>query len=100
MQADEHDLLQRDVMEDTLPRIGTQPWQTLYLSDNAHAHRFGVWCALLDEEVAAKAMTHDSWDLTIGDGMPGFSQSWTAGAAVKRPRLEEQPVDRRTRIDQ
>lgn len=82
MELDKHDLLQRDVIEDTLPRIGTKPWQTLYLSDDAHTHRFGVWCALLDDEAAVKAMSCDYWDLTIGAGMPGVSQSWIAGEKI------------------
>ena len=78
MELDEPDLLQRDVIEDMLPRIGRQQWQTLYLS----TPRFGIWCALLNDEAAAKAMTRDTWDLMIGDGMPGFSQSWTGEVEV------------------
>ena len=75
-------LLQRDMIEDTLPSIGKQQWQTLYLSADTHAHRFGMWCALLDDEAAARAMTHDSWDLMIGGGFPGFSQIGGAGEVV------------------
>ena len=75
-------LLQLDIIEKMLPKVGKEQWQTLYLNGDAPPDRFGIWCALLNKEAAAKAMTHDSWDLTIGDGMPGFSQSWTAGAEV------------------
>lgn len=70
-------LLQLDLIADVLPKIGKQQWQTLYISADEKPHWFGIWCALLDEEAAAKAITHDSWDLSIGDGKPGFSQSWT-----------------------
>ena len=45
-------LLQRDLIDEQLPRVGTGQWQPLY-SDADHApHRFGLWCALLDEPAA------------------------------------------------
>lgn len=70
-------LFQRDVIGELLPKIGREQWQTLYLKADERPHRFGMWCALLDENAAAKAMEHDSWDLMIGNGLPGFSQSWS-----------------------
>ena len=73
----ENFLLQIDMTEEVLPKVGKQQWQALYLSDDVHTHRFGMWCALLDEKAAAKAITHAHWDLTIGEGMPCFSQSGT-----------------------
>ena len=66
--------------EEVMPKVGKKPWQTLYLSADVRPHRLGMWCALPDEEAAAKA--HDSWDLMIGDGKPGLSQSWTAGTGI------------------
>lgn len=75
-------LLQLDVIGDLLPTIGKEQWQTLYLSADDPPHRFGMWCALLDEDAAARAVGHDSWDLRIGDGKPGFSQSWPEGQEV------------------
>ena len=41
-----------------------------------------MWCALLDGGAAAKAPERDSWDLSIGDGKPGFSQSGYGGKEV------------------
>lgn len=75
-------LLQIDVIAELLPRIGKEQWQTLYLSVEEDPHRLGMWCALLDEDATARAMDHDSWDLLIGDGKPGFSQSWPGGNEV------------------
>src|SRR5262249_30188892 len=45
-------------------------------------NQLGMWCALLDEDAAVKAMEHDSWDLMRGDGKPGFSQNWSDGKEV------------------
>ena len=75
-------LLQVDVIGEFLPKIGRDQWQTLYFSADDPPHRFGMWCALLAEEAAARAIGHDSWDLMIGDGKPGFSQSWPDGTEV------------------
>ena len=70
-------LLQSDLIDDLLPKIGKEQWQSLYVNTDGPLHRFGMWCALLDDEVVASAMSHDSWDLTIGDSRPGFSLSRT-----------------------
>jgi hypothetical protein len=67
-------LLQLDVIGELLPKIGKDQWQALYLSADDPPHRFGMWCALLDDDAAARAIGHDSWDLMIGDGKPGCSQ--------------------------
>lgn len=75
-------LLQLDITEQVLPATGRTPWQTLYLSADASDGHIGIWCALLDEEAAARAIEHDGWDLLIGDGTPGFSQGWADGQEV------------------
>lgn len=75
-------LLQLDVIGELLPTIGKEQWQTLYCSADDRPHRFGMWCALLDDHAAARAIGHDSWDLMIGDGKPGFGQSWSDGREV------------------
>lgn len=72
-------ILQLDVTGELLRRIGTEQWQALYLSDKEPPHRFGMWCALLDDEAVTRAIVHDGWDLMIGDGKPGFSQGWADG---------------------
>lgn len=70
-------LLQLDVIGELLPTIGKEQWQTLHLSSDDSPNRLGIWCALLDEDAAVRAIDHDSWDLMRGDGKPGFSQSWS-----------------------
>lgn len=75
-------LLQFDITKEVLPKVGTRQWQTLYHIDDVDPHRFGMWCALLDEQAAAKAITRDSWDLHFDDGRPGFSQCWLKGKQV------------------
>lgn len=75
-------LLQLDLIGELLPKIGKEHWQTLYLSAKEPSNRFGMWCALLDQDSAVRAIDHDSWDLMIGDGKPGFSQSWDDGKEV------------------
>ena len=72
-------LLQHDITDEVLPKVGKQLWQMLYTTDDVYPHRFGMWCALLDEEAAAKAITCAHWDLGIDEGMPTFSTSWTDG---------------------
>ena len=75
-------LLQRDVCDKILSNLGRQPWQVLYRVADTPESRFGMWCALLDDEAAANAMTHDSWDLMIGEGRPCFSTSWDGDKKV------------------
>jgi hypothetical protein len=75
-------LLQLDVIGEVLPKVGKEPWQTLYFSADNHPHRFGMWCALLDGDAAANALHRDGWDMMIEDGKPGFSQSWSNGLEV------------------
>jgi hypothetical protein len=76
--ADLDYLLQTDLIE-SIPSIGKEPWQPLYVSRDEEPDRFGTYCALLTSVAAESALDHDSWDLHIGDGLPGFSQSWSEG---------------------
>ena len=75
-------LLQTDVLERMLPIVGRKQWQPLHISDHDDFGRFGLWCALLDDDAVERALNNDSWDLLIGDGKPGFSQSWPEGELV------------------
>ena len=72
-------ILQTDVTGELLSKIGKEQWQILYLRADDPPHQFGMWCALLDEEAATRAMGQDGWDLLIGDGKPCFSTSWPDG---------------------
>lgn len=77
-------ILQLDVTGELLASVGQRGWQVLYRSDDSDSHRLGIWCALLDDGAAARAMNHDGWDLLLGDGRPGFSQSYSDGRAITR----------------
>jgi hypothetical protein len=78
-----HDyLLQTDVLEGVFPLVGTEQWQSLYVSGDDDSGRFGLWCAFLDDDAAKSALDADGWDLMIGDGGPGFSQSGMSGEWV------------------
>jgi hypothetical protein len=77
-------LLQLDITGARLPTIGKEQWQILYLSAHDTPHRLGIWCALLDNDLAARAMEVDTWDLRVGHGKPGFSQSWSNGKKLPR----------------
>jgi len=72
-------LFQKDVLEGVLPLTGAEQWQSLYLSADDENGRFGLWCALLDDVAAERALDNDGYDLHVGDGKPGFSQGWADG---------------------
>jgi hypothetical protein len=68
-------LLQRDRITDFIPSIGKVTWQVVYAIDDEYPDTFAVFSALLELEAVKKALEKDSWDLHIGDGLPGFSRS-------------------------
>jgi len=70
-------LYQLDIVREQLSTVGKDPWQILYLSDTGSSHSLTMWCALLDSKAAAEAIKHDAWDLRMGEGKPGFCQSWS-----------------------
>ena len=72
-------ILQTDVLEKVIPSVGADGWQSLYLSHGQHPDRFGLFCALVEAKTAKACLEHDSWDIQIGDGLPGFSQGWNEG---------------------
>src|SRR5690349_259046 len=72
-------LFQLDITDGLLPKIGKEQWQVLYQSRQQAPHRFAMSCALLNRKAAATAMDHDTWDLGLGHGKPGFSESWSPG---------------------
>ena len=75
-------LLQTDVLKCVFPYVGKEQWQPLYVSHDDDSGRFGLWCALLGDNAVELALNNDSWDLLIGDGKPGFIQSWPEGKLV------------------
>ena len=75
-------LLQLDVTDEMLPRVGKEQWQILYKDGHVHPRGPGLWCALLEPSAVGAAMDSDCWDLLIDHGMPSFGQSWSSGETV------------------
>ena len=75
-------LLQHDVIERCLPKIGVELWQTLHCVVDSKSQHLSMWCALLEEGAVDRAIKRDRWDLSRGDGLPGFSQGWSEGNKV------------------
>ena len=80
--TDEELALQRDVLDEILPRIGNEPWQTLYSNAGPDQRETTIWCALLEPHAVRAAMDRVSWDLPIGTGLPCFSQSSSSAGTV------------------
>jgi len=44
---------------------------TVYLNDKANDHNVGIYCALIPEDHIEHSLKDLSWDLSLGDGLPG-----------------------------
>lgn len=69
-------LLQKDIINRFIPSLGKEPWLIVYAINDEEHDRFAIFSALLELQAAKEALGDSSWDLSIGDGLPGFSQSW------------------------
>lgn len=56
-----------------IPQIGNEAWVTVY--ENAYQERggHGFFCALIPNERVEQALSNSSWELSVGDGLPGHS---------------------------
>jgi hypothetical protein len=68
-------LLQEDLIRDFIPSLGREQWQVVYQTTDRTPDSFSVFSGLIPRVKVSAALTHESWDLSIGDGLPGFSQS-------------------------
>lgn len=75
-------LLHQDVLEGLLPRLGAEQWLPLYVKGDDDPGGMTLWCALLKDEAVERALSHDSWDLSIGAGGPGICTSNISGETV------------------
>ena len=75
-------LLQTDLLNTFIPRIGQEQWQVVYAIRGDPPDSFVIFSGLLEREAVNKALETESWDLRIGDGLPGFSQSWEEGKTI------------------
>lgn len=75
-------LLQLDIRENFILNIGKEQWQTVYESRGDDHSSWVVFSALLEDRYRPIALKSDSWDLLIGDGLPGFSQHFEKDKTV------------------
>lgn len=61
-----------------IENIGKDDWLTLYAYESGKTGSKCYFCGLIPRKYLSKAMSHDSWDLMIGHGLPGFTQSHAA----------------------
>jgi hypothetical protein len=66
-------LLQSDWRQNKLERIGAEPWITVYLVSSTDTRKETIFSALIPNEQVERVLNNPSWDLSIGNGMPGCS---------------------------
>lgn len=66
-------LLQRHVRRSIVPSLASRPWLVVYESFRDELQNGAIYCALLTPDAASRALQHPTWDLRIGEGMPGCS---------------------------
>jgi hypothetical protein len=67
-----------------IENIGSDEWITLYAFESSKTGSKCYFCGLVPRNYISKAMAHDSWDLMIGHGRPGFTQSHASGRTKTR----------------
>ncbi|MBI4650151.1 hypothetical protein HY745_02480 [Candidatus Desantisbacteria bacterium] len=60
----------KEIIENSL---GKTEWITVYKSIQTHCEEEFLYCALIAEKTIKRSLEHTSWDLTIGNGFPGFT---------------------------
>lgn len=66
-------LMQKDWRESIIPRIGKEQWITVYDSTQNDIENSGIYCALIPNSKVEESLSDNSWDLMVGNGMPGCS---------------------------
>jgi len=59
--------------------LGKEEWITVYARHQDDFEWSGFYSALISEKMMAKSLSDPSWDLSIGDGLPGFSFRFEGG---------------------
>ncbi|MCB9912885.1 MAG: hypothetical protein H6827_07820 [Planctomycetes bacterium] len=67
-------LLQRDARQYVEDHLGTETWVVVYGPGPGPLSGDTVHSALVPPDNIEQVLGHLSWDLSIGDGLPGFSQ--------------------------
>ncbi|HYB76480.1 MAG TPA: hypothetical protein VEC08_05945 [Nitrososphaerales archaeon] len=68
----------RDVI---LDRIGRDPWVTVYYSERTEFETVCFFSALIPNVKVPEVLGSSSWDLTIGEGVPGTITFYSGGEA-------------------
>jgi len=69
-------LLQEDFITDFVSRIGTEQWQVVYQIQKTGSNTVVVYSALISPSAIPQILQKESWELHIGNGLPGFSEYW------------------------
>jgi len=77
----EVDLIFRDFLA-KLDSLGKGEWVTVYSSKRDDAEWAGFYCALVANDSVESTLSHISWDLSIGNGLPGWSLHYEEGKQV------------------
>lgn len=77
-------ILSQEANRTEIDHIGTDEWITLYKLEDSKCGSKCYFCALVPEKYLIKAMDSDSWDLMIGNGLPGFTRSNVSGRTRTR----------------
>jgi hypothetical protein len=63
-------LLQRERRQWFEQRVGSELWTTVFSIEHSKLEYVTIYAALIPSVRAQKALEYESWDLSIGDGMP------------------------------
>jgi len=67
-----------------IERMGSGEWTTVYSYESGKTGGRCFYSALIPRSRARKAMKNDSWELMIGNGLPGFSQGYEGDTVITR----------------
>ncbi|MDD2786023.1 MAG: hypothetical protein PHS79_03980 [Patescibacteria group bacterium] len=69
-------LLQDDVRASVDADVGASAWVTAYRKVQDQAENGGVFCALVPDADILDSLASGTWDMSVGSGCPGCSQSF------------------------
>lgn len=63
-------------------KLGTEDWLTVYATLDGRNSNGSFFCGLIPNSRVPDSLRYESWDVSIGDGLPGCSQTYVAGEPV------------------
>src|SRR5258706_3994990 len=79
MEREQQVMMQEDQRAYIEERLGSDQWVTVYSSIDEGSSHGTYFCALIPNNLVKSVIRSPSWNLSIGDGMPGCAQSWDNG---------------------